>query len=364
MHLWLGIVSAIVLIIVSITGALLVFEDELELFFFHKIHHVKVLDTRCSLDKIIQTVHANYDEHVIEKITIQSDDQSSLEILVSDENSGIKQLVYVDPYTGSILYSVDKEHRFFEIIQQLHRYLLLGKIGKVITGISCCICLSLVVSGLYLWWPPNKKAIKHRLRIKWDARIKRINWDLHAVSGFYLSIILLLIMATGLVWSYQWIDQSIYLLLDGTGKKVEKVTVTPSNEASQIGIFQQMLEQINAQYSYEGETIIRIPRDRSLAISIQKKASESILRKVDQLYFDRVKGQIVQAVNYEDLSFATKVRRMVYPIHTGSLLGWPTKILYLIVCLFTSSLPVTGIFIKIGKLKKYTFKKKSKYKPA
>jgi uncharacterized iron-regulated membrane protein len=41
----------------------------------------------------------------------------------------------------------------------------------------------------------------------------------------------------------------------------------------------------------------------------------------------------------------TKIRRMVLPLHTGAVFGWITKLLALIVTLFTASLPVTGFLI-------------------
>jgi uncharacterized iron-regulated membrane protein len=47
-----------------------------------------------------------------------------------------------------------------------------------------------------------------------------------------------------------------------------------------------------------------------------------------------------------------KVRRLVYPIHTGSLLGWPTKLLALIAALVAASLPVTGLYIWLNRRKK------------
>jgi len=57
-----------------------------------------------------------------------------------------------------------------------------------------------------------------------------------------------------------------------------------------------------------------------------------------------------------------KARRLVYPIHTGSLLGWPTKLLALIAALVAASLPVTGFLIWMNRKKKPAKGKSNKSK--
>jgi uncharacterized iron-regulated membrane protein len=47
-----------------------------------------------------------------------------------------------------------------------------------------------------------------------------------------------------------------------------------------------------------------------------------------------------------------KVRRMVYPIHTGRLYGWPTQIIALISAMVAFSLPITGLLIYLVGRKK------------
>jgi uncharacterized iron-regulated membrane protein len=46
------------------------------------------------------------------------------------------------------------------------------------------------------------------------------------------------------------------------------------------------------------------------------------------------------------------VRRMVYPIHTGRLYGWPTRIIALIAAIVAFSLPITGLLIYLVGRKK------------
>ncbi|MET0299780.1 MAG: PepSY-associated TM helix domain-containing protein [Flavitalea sp.] len=48
---------------------------------------------------------------------------------------------------------------------------------------------------------------------------------------------------------------------------------------------------------------------------------------------------------YKNESKGSKARRLVLPVHSGSIYGWPTKILAFISVLFAASLPVTGFMI-------------------
>jgi uncharacterized iron-regulated membrane protein len=72
----------------------------------------------------------------------------------------------------------------------------------------------------------------------------------------------------------------------------------------------------------------------------------------DFLYFQVGTGNLVQERLYDNETAGTKARRMFYPIHTGSIYGWPTKIIALISALVAASLPVTGFMIWIGRKKK------------
>src|SRR5690606_6796518 len=124
----------------------------------------------------------------------------------------------------------------------LHRQLLMGKTGKVITGICCLSYLVILITGLFLWWPKNSKILRQRLKIKWDAKFKRVNWDLHAVAGFYSLPLLFLIAFTGLTWSYKWFNNGIFFLFDGKGPQKELIH-SRENKPQQKGSLEQIYSQ-------------------------------------------------------------------------------------------------------------------------
>jgi uncharacterized iron-regulated membrane protein len=353
LHLWLGLAVGLVLIIVALTGSLLAFEQELEPILFKTREVVIPTGQRLQADSLINIANAAFANSKVSRLIIPQDPTRSVEARIGAKGEKELKVAFINPYNGQILYKGIYTRLFYQQVRSLHRYLFLGATGKIITGISCSITLFMVISGLVIWWPASKSAIKQRFKIKWDASGKRLTWDLHAVTGFYLSIILLCITLTGFVWSYDWADHLIYQLADGKKtEKTDKIKNIAKGKKIKPGIYQVMMVQTDSIYHYPGSVAFNIPAKGALAVTVQKEPEASRARQIDAAYFDSHTGKLLSTLPYSKLTTGDKVRRMILTIHTGSLLGWPTKLLYLLTALFTASLPVTGFLMWLGKQKK------------
>ena len=60
----------------------------------------------------------------------------------------------VNPYNAEILPDV-KGRKLLLLIQQIHRNLTAGEVGKQITGACALMLIYFVLSGLYLRWPKS-----------------------------------------------------------------------------------------------------------------------------------------------------------------------------------------------------------------
>ena len=353
LHLWLGLTVGLILIVVALTGSLLTFERELEPILFKKREVVLPAGQRLPADSLIHIANAVFANSQVSRLIIPQDPTRSVEVRIGTKGEKGLKVAYINPYNGQILYKGVYTQLFYQQVRSLHRYLFLGATGKIITGISCSITVFMVISGLIIWWPANKNAIKQRFKIKWNASGKRLNWDLHAVTGFYLSIILLCITITGFVWSYDWADRLIYQMADGKKtEKPDKIKNISKGKKIKPGVYQAMMVQTDSIYPYPGSVAFNIPAKGALAVTVQKEPEESRVRQIDAAYFDSHTGKLLTTLPYSKLTTGDKIRRMILTIHTGSLLGWPTKLLYLFTALFTASLPVTGFLMWIGKQKK------------
>lgn len=100
---------------------------------------------------------------------------------------------------------------FFQTMRKLHRWLLdapeeRGKlsVGKVIVGISTLLMVIVIVSGIVLWWPKNKDMLSKRMQIHTKSGALRFWHDAHIVLGVCAVIFVLLMALTGLTWSFGW----------------------------------------------------------------------------------------------------------------------------------------------------------------
>lgn len=360
LHLWLGVSSGLVVFIVALTGSILVFEEELEPVIYPEFHVVEVPTGQSPLpmDNLRATVANAYPKQRIARIEIEPHaDRTVIFGLVKGKKERDVFSVAVNPYTAEITDTRRENESFFHIVLQLHRYLCLKDTGKAITGVATIMFIVIMITGLVLWWP-NRKQAKQRFTIKWNAKFKRLNWDLHAVFGFYVLPFTFLIALTGLVWSYKWVNNMIYLTFDG---KPQQKREAPANvgitNTTSTGTLAKITTETNRLLPHPGRIQFTLPESDSLSITVSKvNETASVSNVVDFLYFDQNDGHLLGKRLYDDETTGMKVRRLVFPIHTGSIWGWPTKVLALIVALITATLPVTGVVIWVGR----KFKKKEK----
>lgn len=360
LHLWLGVSSGLVVFVVALTGSVLVFEDELEPVLYPQFHVVEVPadQSKMSLDNLHATVASRYPDQRIARIEIEPHiDRTVIFSLLKGKKEKDVLSVAVNPYTGEITDTRRENDSFFHIVLQLHRYLCLEETGKAITGVACVMFIVIMITGLALWWP-NRKQAKQRLTIKWNAKFKRLNWDLHAVFGFYVLPFTFLIALTGLVWSYRWVNNLIFMTFDG---KPQQKREAPANagtiQVTRNGTLAKITAETNHLLPHPGRIQLTLPESDSLSITVSKvNENAAVSNVVDFLYFDQNGGQLISKRLYDHETTGMKVRRLVLPIHSGSIWGWPTKVLALIVVLITATLPVTGVIIWVGR----KFKKEKK----
>jgi uncharacterized iron-regulated membrane protein len=351
LHLWLGLIAGSILIVVALTGCILSFEDELTPMLFAKEQRVMPMAEHLPIDSLVTIAKATYPKKKIFRMILSSEADRSIKATFGTKKIGYDYL-YMNPYSGEILSKGKENNRFFAVVLNLHRFLLAGAVGKTITGISCAITFFMAISGIYMWWPKNRKILKQRLVVKQNASFKRTNWDLHAVGGFYVMPFLLLITLTGLIWSYDWVENIMFKVTDGKVSKAE-VMKQPEEKAKKAeGIYAKIVKESNTIYPRLGDMTINFPDKKDKPVLVSKENEEALVNTVDQAYFNNRSGALIEKRAFTNLSLGNQVRKLNKPIHTGSIFGWPTKLLMFMVALLTASLPITGLLIYLGRGKK------------
>jgi uncharacterized iron-regulated membrane protein len=355
LHLWLGLASGLVVLIVAGTGILLVFEDELDEWAHHDFYFVPVPQNaqRLPMDSLVHAAAAYNPALKVTRIYAETQAPDRSVVFMAKKGKMQTWNIAVDPYTGKVIKGINQSKSFFGIVLDLHRRLCMHEVGKAITGASCLIFVIMIITGLVLWWPKRWAVLKQRTRIAWSSKWKRLNWDLHAVGGFYVHLVLLAIALTGLTWAYPWFNNAIYLLTDGKPMKKNEAPANTIKQPIQAGFYESIYQQANTKLPYKGRLTILLPEKENLSITVNKMNREASVNNItDVLYFEKGTGRLLKENLFKNSSTGNKVRRMVYPIHTGRLFGWPTQILALIAAIVAFSLPITGLFIYLVGRKK------------
>jgi uncharacterized iron-regulated membrane protein len=197
LHRWLGLVAGILLCIAGLTGSILVFWHEIdEAVIAARFGRVIPGDTKASLEAIANTVKTTYAStgyHLSDLGCPAASDQPCMLSLV---NSADKYLeVFVNPYTGQVMGERNWDTSWAGMIFNLHVALFAGNIGVIIMGIVALVTVILSLTGIILW--PGWRKLAAGFKIKWNAHLKRRNFDLHKVAGIITAIFLAAIGFTG-----------------------------------------------------------------------------------------------------------------------------------------------------------------------
>lgn len=367
-HLWLGLVTGVVVLIVSITGCLFVFQKEIsdlihrETFFVKQPLSAVTLPYSTLLKKAEQTLGkdrpVNFSttykdkEHAWEFMTYKAGDPKALTYFGSID---YYESVFINPYTGAVTGFHDYKYDFFNIVKFIHWSLLLNDTyGQNIVGYSTLIFVFMLITGMLMWWPKkwSKTNINKSFKIKWEAGFKRVLYDLHNVSGFYVMLITLVLALTGMVFAFKWFQTTVYVVASGsiTPPEIKQVKSKPASSVSypldiafnKSKVLLPASDRINVSPAAGADGVIYI-------YGIQGKET---YYHADALQFDQYSGKLLYRRNYEEQNAGEKLIGMNYDIHVGAILGLPGKIIAFIASLVAASLPVTGFMIWLNRKKK------------
>ncbi|GAA4437682.1 PepSY-associated TM helix domain-containing protein [Pontibacter saemangeumensis] len=362
-HLWLGIASGLVLFVVCLSGTIYTFHSEIEEWLEPDKYEVKALTRPIPVDALVQEAEQELKGKVV-AIEIPQDKGSTYRFSVAApaggaEHGGGRPTTYmVDPYTGAVKGTTEGPGtKFFQTMMQLHRWLLIdGGVGKMIVGIATIIFVFLTLTGLVLWFPVKRKNWKQGLKIKTNARWKRINHDLHNTLGFYSFLLLLVMALTGLCWSFDWYREGLSKLM---GEEVfkgrrEKPLASPAPMAGGATLqVSDYLAKANTILATDGNTRITLPEDDSTAVVVYRTAAGFFaFSAADKVQLSQHTGEPLKVEIFAEKPLNVQIVSLIKPLHLGEVYGTFSKILYFIACLIATSLPVTGTMIWINKLRK------------
>jgi uncharacterized iron-regulated membrane protein len=227
-------------------------------------------------------------------------------------------------------------------MRALHIRLATGDIGRNILRWSTVLMLISQASGLYLWWPRTRI----RIRGPWWSRLF---WsDLHNSSGIFSLLPLLLLTATGIVIGFEDEVSSLLDKMYGTNP-VHSSQTPPRSEPSQASpelTPDQAIAIARAQLPGALPYRLQMPRYGGLYV-VSLASDNRIAAERNSISIDPRNGRIVAMNLSASLTPSERFMATNEAIHTGNILGMPTRIIAALASILLPLQVVSGLLIWI-----------------
>lgn len=363
-HLVLGLLTGVVVVIMSLAAAVFVWEEELMYLSYPgltkvayspgakplPIDSLRNIASRAMSQKAQTLVFDHDPEHAWRAVASKRLPDSLVHGISHWSDTQYKLRAWLNPYTGEVLGVQDLQNEWLTLTKVLHQQLwLTHDLGHYVVGYSVLGFFVLVVTGLVLWWPRSKAAAKHKFTIPLGRSGKRVNYDLHSIGGFYAQFGLLILMLSGLTWSFDWWDDA---LVNALGKAKPK-----DHEAAILAVMPDAVS--FAQDRYAGFHKVRLgwKKDKKtdepiLEVQVKYRGKSSVWEDTDHYILDPETKAVQKSTLMADRGTGQKWQVSKYAIHTASIGGKFTKVLGTLLALFSATLPITGFLIWWGRGRK------------
>lgn len=389
-HLWLSVPFGLIITLVCFSGAMLVFENEVNEWFRRDLYYVEtVKESPLPMDKLLEKVATTLPDSVsVTGVSISSDPGRAYQVSLSKP---CRASLYVDQYTGEVKGKSERSG-FFMFMFRMHRWLLDSMNpgnegifwGKMIVGVSTLLLVFVLISGIVIWWPRTRKALKNSLKITATKGWRRFWYDLHVAGGMYALIFLLAMALTGLTWSFPWYRTAFYKvfgvevqqraaqgheqksdaqkrdtkLAAHREKKREGNEVRKGERSRRPENNHSDMYSVTSPFVYWQEIYDKLrrqnPEYKQISIS-SGTASVSFnrfgnQRASDRYSFNTDNGEFTETSLYQHQDKSGKIRGWIYSVHVGNWGGMFTRILTFIAALLGAALPLTGYYLWIKRL--------------
>ena len=346
-HLYLGLASAIFLIILGLTGSIMAFEGDLDHWLHPHRWYVSAGRQILPESLLIKTVEEHLAPARVTMVQLPTEANIGQLMYVTRGSapSSTRAQVVVNPYDGNILYvgpGVTKTQQTLGFIHQLHLRLLAGATGKLIISVVGLLLVFEVPFGIMLWWRTK------RASVKWKGSGFRISFDLHHAIGVYASAFLFLSAVTGVLIGFDSAQSMFFTLTHSSPIVRHRVTSTMIEGGTPIGV-DKAIEIARQQMPAANVSILQLPGSPggvytiSLRLPAEPWSAVNATASVDQY-----SGKLLQFQNLSTGGYhAIHVNRS---LHTGDIFGLPSRIVMSITSLILVVMVVTGMIIWWKKL--------------
>jgi uncharacterized iron-regulated membrane protein len=351
-HLYLGLVAALFLIVLGLTGSVIAFESDIPHWLHRDLFYVETKPRALPESALVMAAEQRFPKRKV--LSVQFLRHPDL-VRVMQMTGGVR--VMINPYDGKIkgmLAGRMRSEQYLGYIHQIHLRLVpdprsmpsLAEAGKTIVSVAGLFLCLLVPSGLILFWKTR------RTTVKWSASWFRICFDLHHVIGVYASVFLFVAALTGIMIGFDFGENAFFTLTNskrpGPPPEVHSTPDAMANGSWDIDRAVSAALVALPGSEIAGYVLPKTPTDVfTILLRVPEETSDSVYSRVA---LDRYSGKVLLVRDFRVDSPGYSWVRFNRSIHTGDVKGTPTHILMSLSSLLLVAMVFTGVVIWWRKL--------------
>ncbi|QCR34123.1 PepSY domain-containing protein [Lysinibacillus sp. SGAir0095] len=365
-HFYAGIIFAPFLLILAITGSVYLFKPQIEQMIYKDYWVVTQNGEKLPASQQIEEVKALYPDAIVTTYRPGETETRSSEVGISQNNESLT--VFIDPYTGDSLGTLNNDDRIMDKIEEIHGELMAGTIGDRIVELVACWAVVLIITGLFLWFPRKKEKIFGVVIPRFNKGRRILRRDLHAVPAMWITGGMLFLIMTGLPWSGFW-GTNFQTIVTNTGtgyppsvwvgnapasdvktKDIAEVPWAAENLDVPIsdiqGLIKLPIDDVVSIANREGihpSYTIYIPNEKEGVYTLSAfppKAQDEVTMHIDQY-----SGAILADYRYDHYGLMGKIIAWGITLHKGTQFGMINQIVSLLICLGMILVTVSGFYL-------------------
>jgi uncharacterized iron-regulated membrane protein len=336
LHTWAGVTLALLLILSSVTGSMLVWkQDYVKLIIPQAQLHFD--PTPEKLATIAESIEAGFDTNDILQIQFATTDFPLSKIFLHDAN-----YAYMD-VQGQVVERWHQNERVEEWLYDLHHRLLLDDIGLTLVGLAALALIILVMAGLVAFIP-LRRGFRSGIWLKSLARPHLL--VSHRNVGLILALPLLSTLLTGLTLAFP--DQAERLLLEETRSSQEYSDQLGLNlddiSGGDSGDWLPAMQRALAAFPGGEILTAQVPNGfNSYRIIGIRQPGEWNPNGLSRVYIDAELGYMDIRIDALSLPLVESAYNAGYPLHTGKTSSLPYKLFLTLVGMLTAVLATLGL---------------------
>jgi uncharacterized iron-regulated membrane protein len=341
-HLWVGIVLALYLVVIGVSGSILVLRIELGAMTGANAWESRMPATpRVDISGVVRNLKARYPEFRI--VSVIAPGKTEPHFIARLLGRG-QIRVAVDASTGEVLGETKRGAAWLNVVERLHTSLFLSRKGRVLNGVGGALLLLMCITGMVNWWPGVRnwrRALKVDFRRSW----RRIIFDLHSAAGFWTLALISFWAVSGVYFAW---PREVFAFVNKispiVNSKPPVVEVTAASEMTEpdLDALVKRASALDPGTTFAG---VEFPFNRRAPIQILMRRGNGLSREYeDTLYFDPYTGAHLKTWQYGvNQSLGDWFIWSQVPLHFGVYWGVGVKIIWALFGLVVPTLAVTGL---------------------